>query len=237
MKLRIFAIFLLTVLYLFSSCRNEEKEKYLMEVEKALDRDIEWLDLELGNSCSKIIQAYLQEGKSKKFESIIDRIEKLSIHRDTLIYHYQLCSNSIIPILNKIENKNFLLSELISLKDIIDSIELKIVGPDFENFNKNLTPEIRTNNNRLKTGDSLISIVKLFGIPPGNQFKVFKAFVNLHEVDVGDVGSKYIIPKDSTLKMKPGKYSWSGEIEFVYKGKDTTFNFVEFFTIIPLICD
>lgn len=225
------------VFCLFSSCRNEEKEKYLLEVEKALDREIEWLGIELGNSCSKIFQAYLQEGKPKIFKSIIDSLEKISIQRDTLIEYYQSSSNSTMPFLTKIENKNFVLSKLISLRQNIELLELKIVGPDFENFNRNLTPEIRTENIYLKNGDSLISTLRLFGTPTTSSLKAFRAFVNQVEVDIICNKIEYIIPKDSTLKMKPGEYNWSGEIDFALRGRDTSFRFVESFTIIPPVCD
>lgn len=240
MSLSIFStvVLVLCLTCIFSSCRDERKEKYLQEVEKTLDREIKWINERIENTSWVIHNIYHHEHKPlamKKYFLMGEiAMNRYNNTKDSLVSVYGKSSNLV----DKLSYKALILDEAIvcytELKKSRE--ELRALKTDnSDRYSHNFvcsSPEkvILHRNEKFKA--------KLYccGFPYIDLQSKLDAKVENRSIYPNENGFfEYSISGDSTCNMKPGKYSWRGEIRWRMHEKDSIFQLYDEYVIIPAL--
>lgn len=233
-----YVFFLLFLTCIFSSCRNERKEVYLKEVEKTLDREIKWINEQILDASNGIHNIYHHEHKPlamKKYFLMGEiAMNRYNNTKDSLVLVYSKSSNLV----DKLSYKALILDEAIvcytELKKSREELRaLKADNSDrYSYYFVSSSPEKVT----LHINEKFKAKLYYCGFPYIDLQSKLDVKIGNRALYPNESGFfEYSISGDSTSNMKPGQYSWRGEIRWRMHEKDSIFQLYEEYVIIPAL--
>jgi hypothetical protein len=226
--------------FMSSSCRNEKKEKYLLAVEKTLDRETEWFCGQKSNIVGRVESIYINTGRPVKIKEYYNSVKKhnedFNRTEDSLRVLYHNDSN----IETKINCKRQILEKAISLYTDLQKIDDKVEYLKAKNFDRFGYYFIGSNPEKLILDKNEKFKAKLFySYYPTERVKDFVVMeVDNRLIKGGENGFyEYTISGDSTMKMKPGNYVLNGKLIWNRIDKDSIIRFTTNHKVIPPVCE
>jgi hypothetical protein len=229
----LYLVFLLA--FACSSCRNEKKEQYLIAVEKALDREVVWLQEKIMSTSEKTQIVYSINGENEKLKHLIDSLDIIMTKNHELM-KLRLDEDSISTF-ERIDNKNKLLPQFIDIEKQLQKIVEQVYGLDFSRYKGRKHVVVDLEKNILKPGESLKGEINIVSIPKEYPENAYQTYLNEELVDAIDGKINILISGDSTLNYKPGLYTWNGGINTNYWGRDSLFTISKSFKIKSSLCE
>jgi hypothetical protein len=229
----LYLVFLMA--FVCSSCRNEKKEQYLIAVEKALDREVVWLQEKIMNTSNKTQAAYFAAGKPEIYKPLIDSLDIIMTKNHDLI-ELKINENKISTF-ESIDKKNQLLAQFIDVEKELKKISEQVRGLDFSRYKGRKHVVVDLEKNILKPGESLKGEINIVNMPKEYPKDTYQTYLNDELVDAIDGKVNILIPGDSTLNYKSGLYTWTGGINTNYWGRDSLFTISKSFKIKSSLCE
>lgn len=232
--------FVLTVIFVLPSCRNEKKEKYLLAVDKALDRELVWFIGQNSSIVDRIESIYTNTGKplniKEYYNSVKKNIEDFNRIKDSIRVLY----NNDSDLETKINSKRQILEEAVSLYGGLQFINQNVEQLKAKNFNRYCYNFICSNVDKLILEKNEKFKAKLFySYFPTERVKEFVEMkIDNRLIKVGENGFyEYSISGDSTVKMKPGNYELNGSLIWNRVDKDSIISFTTNYKVIAPLCE
>jgi hypothetical protein len=229
----LYLVFLMA--FVCSSCRNEKKEQYLIAVEKALDREVVWLQEKIMSTSEKTQIVYSINGENEKFKHLIDSLDIIMTKNHELM-KLRLDEDSISTF-ERIDKKNKLLAQFIVVEKESRKIYDRVHGLEYQRYSGRKHVVVDLEKNILKPGESLKGEINIINTPYGYSENVYHTYLNEKLVDAIDGKINILISGDSTLNYKPGLYTWNGGIVANYRGRDSLFTISKSFKIKSSLCE